>query len=208
MTNVIKKIYKNWTEYDIYATWWAEWAWDVTWPSSSTDADIALFDWATWKIIKDSWKKLSDYQTALSTQTAYTAKGSTTKVPIITTNTLWQVTEIAETAITFPVTSVNGSTWAVTVQPTLVSGTNIKTIDSNSILWSGNLDIDWLPSQTGQSWKYLTTNWTTASWGTVSGGITNDTTGTTSTVTGIWAGSESEYSDLSTKSWTVLYFTF
>lgn len=93
-------------------------------------------------------------------------------------------------------------------QDALVSGTSIKTINNNSILWSGNLDIDWLPSQTGQSWKYLTTNWTTASWGTVSGWIQNDTTWTTSTVTGIWAGTESEYTDLWTHSWTVLYFTF
>ena len=54
-------------------------------------------------------------------------------------------------------------------QDELVSWTNIKTINSNSILWNGNLDIDWLPSQTWQSWKYLTTDWTTASWGTVSG---------------------------------------
>lgn len=208
MSNVIKKVIKNWVEYDIYASGWAAGAGDVTWPSSSTDADIALFNWATGKIIKDSWKKLSDYQTALSTQTAYTTKWTATKVPTITTNTLWQVTAITETNISFPVTSVNGSTWAVTVQPTLESGTNIKTINSNSILWSGNLDIDWLPSQTGQSWKYLTTDWTTASWGTVSGGITNDTTWTTSTVTGIWAWSENEYTALWTKSWTVLYFTF
>lgn len=49
-------------------------------------------------------------------------------------------------------------------QATLVSGTNIKTINNNSILGSGNLSIDSLPSQTGQSGKYLTTNGTTASW--------------------------------------------
>ena len=57
-----------------------------------------------------SWK-----QDALSTQTAYTSKGTSTKVPTITTNTLGQVTWITETSIAFPVTSVNGSTWAVTV---------------------------------------------------------------------------------------------
>ena len=214
MTNKITKVYKNWVEYAIYASGWAAGTGDVTWPSSSTDADIALFDWATWKIIKDSWKKLSNYQTALSTQTAYSAKWTTTKVPQITTNTLWQVTTITEKSIAFPVTSVNGSTWAVTwlqttsnlktslsdnsdsyypsqkavktavdgKQPTLVSWTNIKTVNWNSLLGSGNLTISW--------------------W------ISNDTTWTTSTVTGIWAGSESEYSDLSTKSWTVLYFTF
>ena len=115
MTNKITKVYKNWVAYDIYASGWAAWTGDVTWPSSSTDADIALFSWTTGKIIKDSWKKLSDYQTALSTQTAYTSKWTATKVPTITTNTLWQVTAISETNISFPVTSVNGSTWAVTV---------------------------------------------------------------------------------------------
>ena len=214
MTNKITKVYKNWVAYDIYASGWAAGTGDVTWPSSSTDADIALFNWATGKIIKDSWKKLSDYQTALSTQTAYSAKWTTTKVPQITTNTLWQVTTITEKSIAFPVTSVNGSTWAVTwlqttsnlktslsdnsdsyypsqkavktavdaKQDTLVSWTNIKTVNWNSLLWSGDLTISW--------------------W------ISNDTTGTTSTVTKIWAGSESEYSSLSSKSWTVLYFCF
>jgi len=93
-------------------------------------------------------------------------------------------------------------------QDTLVSGTNIKTINGNSILWSGNLDIDWLPNQTGQSWKYLTTDWTTASWGTVSGGIENVTSWTTTRITGIRWGTEAEYWDLSQKDSSVLYFTF
>lgn len=39
------------------------------------------------------------------------------------------------------VTSVNGQTGAVTVQPTLVSGTNIKTINGSSVLGSGDLTI-------------------------------------------------------------------
>ena len=54
-----------------------------------------------------------------------------------------------------------------TKQDVLVSGTNIKTINSNSILGSGNLDIDALPSQTGQSGKYLTTDGSSASWANV-----------------------------------------
>ena len=184
-------IYKNWVEYAIYASGWAAGTGDVTWPSSSTDADIALFDWATWKIIKDSWKKLSNYQTALSTQTAYSSKGTATKVPTITTNTLWQVTAISETNITFPVTSVNGSTWAVTglqttsnlktsltdnsdsyypsqkavktavdgKQATLVSGTNIKTVNWNSLLGSWNVSVWTLTAETvvsGDSWTTYT----------------------------------------------------
>jgi len=215
MSNVIKKVIKNWVEYDIYANGGAAGAGDVTWPSSSTDADIALFDWATWKIIKDSWKKLSNYQTALSTQTAYSAKWTTTKVPQITTNTLWQVTTITEKSIAFPVTSVNGSTWAVTwlqttsnlktsltdnsdsyypsqkavktavdgKQATLVSGTNIKTVNWNSLLGSGNITIE--------SW-----------W------IQNDTTWTTSTVTKIRAWSEAEFNALSSKDSTTIYHVF
>lgn len=37
----------------------ASWGWDVTWPASSTDWNVVLFDWATWKLIKDSWANLS-----------------------------------------------------------------------------------------------------------------------------------------------------
>ena len=58
-------------------------------------------------------------------------------------------------------TALNGK------QATLVSGANIKTINNNSLLGSGNIDIDSLPSQTGQSGKFLTTDGTDASWATV-----------------------------------------
>lgn len=60
----------------------------------------------------------------------------------------------------------NVSGWQTWQEP-LVSGTNIKTINSNSILGSGNITIDSLPSQSGQSGKYLTTDGTTASWASV-----------------------------------------
>lgn len=50
-------------------------------------------------------------------------------------------------------------------QEPLVSGTNIKTINNTTILGSGNISIESLPSQSGQGGKYLTTNGTTASWG-------------------------------------------
>jgi len=53
-------------------------------------------------------------------------------------------------------------------QATLVSGENIKTINNNSILGSGNLTLDGLPSQSGQSGKFLTTDGTDASWANVS----------------------------------------
>lgn len=62
------------------------------------------------------------------------------------------------------VTSVNNQTGAVTVQETLVSGTNIKTVNNTSLLGSGNITIDSLPTQTGNSGKFLTTDGTDASW--------------------------------------------
>lgn len=31
------------------------WGWDVSWPSSAVDGHLAVFDWATGKIIKDWW---------------------------------------------------------------------------------------------------------------------------------------------------------
>lgn len=58
---------------------------------------------------KSTW---NGKQNALSTQTAYTSKGSATKVPQITTNTLWQVTGITEVTITQP--TVNNATLTVT----------------------------------------------------------------------------------------------
>ena len=52
-------------------------------------------------------------------------------------------------------------------QDTLVSGTNIKTVNGNSLLGSGNVNINGLPAQTGQSGKFLTTDGTDASWANV-----------------------------------------
>ena len=54
-----------------------------------------------------------------------------------------------------------------TFQEKLVSGTNIKTVNGNSLVGSGNVDIDALPSQTGQGGKFLTTDGTDPSWATV-----------------------------------------
>ena len=81
---------------------------DHTYTASSFD----IKDLADSTNLRTTW---NNKQNALTAQTAYTTKWTSTKVPTITTNTLWQVTAITETSIDFPVTSVNGSTWAVTV---------------------------------------------------------------------------------------------
>jgi len=66
-------------------------------------------------------------------------------------------------------------------QATLISGTNIKTINGTSILGSGDITISGgggtsLPTQTGNSGKYLSTDGTTLSWSTVAGGGGGGTT--------------------------------
>ena len=70
-----------------------------------------------------------------------------------------------------------------TKQDTLVSGTNIKTLNGSSILGSGNLVIDTLPSQTGNANKFLTTNGTTTSWAPMSPSAVWYTGNTGTTVT-------------------------
>lgn len=67
----------------------------------------------------------SGKQDTLATQTAYSAKGSATKVPQITTNTLGQVTAITEVTITQP--TVNDAT--LTIQK---NGTNVSTFTANA----------------------------------------------------------------------------
>lgn len=58
--------------------WWSwGWNWDVTWPASSTDGNLAVFDWTTWKIIKDWWAipttTIVDNLTSQSTTSALSA---------------------------------------------------------------------------------------------------------------------------------------
>lgn len=90
------------------------------------------------KLVKDS---LDSKEPTLTSQTAYSAKGTSTKVPQITTNTKGQVTGITEVNIDFPSGSgsVTGSATkfvkSVSISGHTLSGTTQdadSTIDSNS----------------------------------------------------------------------------
>ena len=48
MTNTITKITLDGNDYEV-------WTGNVVWPSSATDGHLAVFDWTTWKLIKDWW---------------------------------------------------------------------------------------------------------------------------------------------------------
>lgn len=106
-------------------------------------------------------------------------------------------------------------------QDSLVSGTNIKTINSTSLLGSGNIIITGLPSQSGQNGKYLTTNGTSASWSNVTPNIDSSTITTNansqlqtvgvieqkaSSTIKFWVGTESDYNAIVTKDANTLYF--
>ena len=55
-----------------WADW--QWSWDVIWPASSVDWDVVVFDWATWKLIKD-------WSIALSTLSAWASAWATAVQP-------------------------------------------------------------------------------------------------------------------------------
>ena len=69
-----------WTSKDaIFNFWipkWDSWSgsWDVSWPASSTDWDVVIFDWTTWKLIKDG-------SVALSTLSSWASLGATAIQP-------------------------------------------------------------------------------------------------------------------------------
>lgn len=92
----------------INAVWM--WLWDVVWPASATDNAIPLFNWTTWKILKDSAKTI-----------VTTLWSDDTTLP--TSKAVKDVTD--------------------TKQDTLISWTNIKTINWTTILWSWNITTWW-----------------------------------------------------------------
>ena len=99
-------------------------------PRTNTDEVVAYQSWVG-----------NNYQAKLTAQTAYTSKGSATKVPQITTNALGQVTGITEVTISQP--TVNNGT--LTIQ---ANGTSKGTFTANQ---SGNTTINITASDLGLS---------------------------------------------------------
>jgi hypothetical protein len=115
------------------------------------------------------------------------ATGTVTSVAALTLGTTGtDLSSSVATGTTTPVITLNVPTASATnrgvlssidwttfnnKQAALVSGTNIKTVASNSLLGSGNIAFDSLtPSQTSNAGKFLTTDGTNSSWSGISGG--------------------------------------
>lgn len=125
-------------------------SWDVTWPASSTDWDVAVFDWATGKLIKDwsvalstlssaaslastaiqPWDDISDlnndsgFITWINSTDVTTALGYT---PYSSSNPDWYLTSSTW------VTSVNGNHWAVSLTIPSISTITVTLTSAN---WS------------------------------------------------------------------------
>lgn len=156
---------KSWkiTTVTITETWWNvdtfqvsdwadwQWAWDVVWPNSSTDGHLAVFDWATWKLIKDWW----------SVPTWFNPWTWTTWQVLKKTNDwYWWANE------SWAVTSVNWQTWAVTL--TIPSDTGDLTNGAWYITWIDSGDVTtalwYTPANSANLWTAAACNTWTSSW--------------------------------------------
>lgn len=150
-------------------------AWDVVWPNSSTDWNIALFDGATWKIIKDSGVNLSSKQDVLTVWNWIDITNNT----ISTTFVYWESTTAAATVqkvVSIPsITELN--VWQVIiVKPTVTStcaNSTLKlndfdaygmlyngaaiTTSTDSIVWGANIpSMFYLDEVSGtRYWRFL-----------------------------------------------------
>lgn len=111
----------------------------------------------------------------VATSGSYTDLLNKPTIPTVNNATL-TIQKNGTNVATFTANSSSNATANITVptqasdigaQEALVSGTNIKTVNNNSLLGSGNISIDSLPSQTGNTGKFLTTDGSSASWATV-----------------------------------------
>jgi len=185
--NVIKKFIKNWVEYEVYAAWWASWAWDVFWPASATNGHLAVFDWTSGKAIKDWWAVptgtitgitmnwaskwtswVVDLWTVITEHQDISWKANDNEVVKLTWNQTinWKKTFWTSPAVPSKTTSA-ANTWTAIAteaqvykkQDKLTSGTNIKTINNQSLLGSGNVSVWTLTAETvvsGDSWVTYT----------------------------------------------------
>lgn len=93
--------------------------------SSSASGYLTSTDWSTFNSKQDT----------LATQTAYTAQGSATKVPQITTNSLWQVTWITEVTITQPTVNNSTITYTQAWDTITTTSTNQSSASTVALRW-------------------------------------------------------------------------
>lgn len=142
---------------------------------------------------KYTWNSKQD---ALTTQTAYSAKGSATKVPQITTNTLGQVTKIEEVTITQP--TVNDSTITIQKNSTTVDSFTTNAASAKTI----NITVPTKTSDLTNDSGYTTNTGTVTSVQVQAGtGLTSSTSTAQTTSLNTTIGVDSNYKLPTTTEW-------
>lgn len=130
--------------------------------------DFYVYDGTTWLLATNHWKTVS-FANLAGQPSDNTALSNALSLK---QDTLTAWTWIAITSNTISnsgVTSVNSSTWDVTVQDTLVNQSNIKSVNWNNLLWSWNIVLFSVIQVTlaAASWSSeeitVTATWVTAS---------------------------------------------
>ena len=157
--------YTTWDWFMVETVWTTNYKpnWSsYTWAASTTvetetveQWDVYIYDWTTWLLQKNTavevsfsaiaWQPtdntalanaLNAKQNTLTTQTAYTSKGSATKVPQISTNTLWQVTSITEVTITQPTKTSDLTNDSGYITSSAIPTDYVKTSWNQTIDWT------------------------------------------------------------------------
>lgn len=166
---------------------------DVSWPASSTDGHVALFNWATWKLIKDSGKALPwivDDLTSSSTTDGLSAnQGSVLKWMIDDLNGLWKFLSLwnASTGqpISFPLsTPYTYTTWDYFLVETVSTATppvNYKPVWSSydgtasSTTESDELEVWDVYIYDGSTWLLQSNHWKTVTFANIAGNPEDNT---------------------------------
>lgn len=211
---VLKKT-NSWYEWDDESGWWG--SWDVTWPASSTDGDVAIFDWTTGKLIKDG-------SVALSTLSSAASLASSAIQPwddisdlnndsgFITGIDSWDVT----TALGYtPYNSTNPAwyttnTWDV-VWPASSTDWHLAVFDwaTWKLIKDGGSVPTWVPSWWTDGQVLSKVSWNIA-WANPSGWdvkVSSQAHNLLTTGMKIWCGTEWDYANLGTYDSNSLYLT-
>lgn len=200
----------DWTETSFQVSDWQDWqgSWDVIWPNSSTNEDIALFDWTDGKHIKGGTKKLSDLVQTSWNQTIWGTKTYSVEpvLPSKTTDATNDGTKPATEAQVYKKQDKIDSSHKLsadnvsngTNNRVCVVGATAPSTPSEWDLWYDTAN-DVLKSYNGSTWDEA---------GGSGGWIQNDTTWTTTTVTAIRAWTEAEYNSLWSHSASTIYHIY
>ena len=212
-----------WTSKDAILNFWIpkgdSWSgsWDVNWPASSTDWDVAIFDWATWKLIKDGSVALSTLSSAASL--ASTAIQPWDDISDLN-NDSWFITGITSLDVTTalwytPYNSTNPdwyttNTWDV-VWPWSSTDWHLAVFDwaTWKLIKDGGSVPTWVPSWWNNGDVLTNVSWT-PTWSAPSGWdvvVSSQTGNILQSWMKIWAGLESDYWNLGTYDSNTLYLT-